>query len=231
MQAVGREPAGMALSLGDPVEQQDLPRVRSRRGALGGGVRARPAAQLAVGDEDEQPAAAQEVQRLVDIRRRDRPVGPERDHHHVGHRVLCAQRGEHVVGLEVLATAVGVGVEPLGRESRQRQDHRRIAERERRQLTGRVRCRGRGLGAAALGAADRREGQGGEDRHERDRSERAPELTRAAPHGVDTARSGGPMPHDGRPRTSSGRGAGATCVYDLRPDHPSKLGVARWCVC
>jgi hypothetical protein len=78
--------------------------------------------------------AAQQPERLADVVMGDRAVGAERDHDHVRERVLGSPLAEEREGLGKLPAAVRVGLVSDGREVVQREQHRRVADRERRAL-------------------------------------------------------------------------------------------------
>jgi hypothetical protein len=98
----------------------------------------RGAAELARRDEHEQPARAEQPQGLVDVAGGDRPVRAEGDRDHVRELARRLQPEEERERLGELPAAMRVGVVAAGGESRKREQHRRVADRQRRDLTGGV---------------------------------------------------------------------------------------------
>src|SRR4051794_11554261 len=132
VEAVGLEPAAVAAAVADPVEQHDALLVVRRGLPAVHGVAAGAAAELARGDEAEDVAGTDDAERPPDVVAADREVGPERHHHEVRHCVPGAAAAQESEALLPPAAAVRVHVVAGAREVLHREQHRRVADRERR---------------------------------------------------------------------------------------------------
>src|SRR4051794_21026502 len=132
VQAVGLEPAAAAAAVLDPVEQHDPLLVVRRRLPAMHRVAAGAAAELARGHEAEHAAWPEDVERAPDVVAADREVRAERHHHEVGELALGGAPAHHGEPLVPAAAAVRVHVVARAREVLHREQHRRVADRERR---------------------------------------------------------------------------------------------------
>lgn len=167
VEAVGLEPVGVALAVGDPVEQDAAFGVALGLGADDVGVVAGAATKLERGDQAEDAFGSDQVEGLLELVLGEGGVGAERDHDQVGEAVLALVVAHHVQPLVDLAAAAGVDLVALVGEVGEGEQHRRVADRERRVPAGvdllrRLRALGAAAGLGGPGPEDEGCGGGGE---------------------------------------------------------------------
>ena len=164
VQAVGLKPGGMPGRV--PTQSRSLIRFSCRCASAAdqGRVVARPATRLARRDQAEGALLADDVERVVDVVLAHRPVGAERQDDQPRQLVAPSQVADQRQALAVLTAAAGVRAVALVGDVGEREQHRRVADRDRRPadadvlsrlllLDAAAGCRARAEGASSAASA------------------------------------------------------------------------------